>query len=144
MATDRQIQTGARASRVQWFASSRNTVPRETPPPQIPDPGKNPLTQRIPARTRVQERARPACRGSRPRETPSQDIPHHPRSSILGRIHSPNGFPPSRVPWFASSRNTVPRFPPTPQIADPGKNPLTQRIPARTRESAREDACAPA
>lgn len=50
----------------------------------------------------------------------------------------------SRVPCFASSRNTVPQSTPKPIIADFGRNQLIERIPARTRESAREDACAPA
>ncbi len=49
----------------------------------------------------------------------------------------------SRVPCFASSRNTVPGYPPKPTIIDLGRKLLIERIPARTRESAREDACAP-
>lgn len=48
-----------------------------------------------------------------------------------------------RVPCFASSRNTVPRSIPKPMIADFGRKQLIERILARTRESAREDACAP-
>ena len=49
----------------------------------------------------------------------------------------------SRVLCFASSRNTVPGYTSKPLIADLGRNQLIERIPARTRESAREDACAP-
>jgi hypothetical protein len=56
MEIDRRIRAGARASRVQCFASPRNTVPGQTSNPMIDSLEKNLLIQRIPVRTRESAR----------------------------------------------------------------------------------------